>query len=47
MKKSDVDDILEKWLAGEDVSEDDIWDEWELKYEDEDTYEKEDEDGLE
>ena len=44
---SKVDTLLERWLAGEDVSEDDdLWLEWDEKYADVDTYVKEDEDEL-
>ena len=46
MKKSAVDDMLTRWLAGEDVDiDDDLWSEIEEYYSDVQTYVKECNDG--
>ena len=42
-----VDAIIAAWLAGEDVSDADAWNEWEQTYADDTYVKEEDDDGVE
>jgi hypothetical protein len=39
---SEIDDLIRRWFAGEDVSDDEVWEKYDEKYSNVETYAKDD-----